>query len=48
MGEQVSCQVRVSKPKQRGGWEFVSADFALSDTAGRPVLGGQKYGLDTG
>ena len=42
VGEQVTCRASVSKPRQRGGWEFVSADFTLSDTDGQAVLEGKS------
>lgn len=42
VGEQVTCRASVSKPRQRGGWAFVSADFTLSDTDGQAVLEGKS------
>ena len=42
VGERVSCSAKLSRPLQRGGWQFVSAEFTLSGDNGEAVLGGKS------
>ena len=42
VGEQVSCFAKLSRPMERAGWQFVSAEFTMSGDDGESILGGKS------
>ena len=41
-GEEVSCIARMSRPIHRGGWQFISAEFAVYGAGGETLLTGKS------
>ena len=41
-GQEVSCTASISKPKRRGDWQFVSAQFTLRSTGGEALMDGKS------
>ena len=41
-GQEVSCIASISKPRRRGEWQFVSAQFTLRSTGGEALMGGKS------
>ncbi len=41
LGEEVSCMAKLSRPMRRGGWRFISADFAVHGPGGDAILMGK-------
>ena len=41
-GDEVLCRARVSRPRQRGDWSLMAAEFTVSKPDGGPVLAGKS------
>ena len=41
-GEEVSCTGSISRPRQRGAWQFVTADFQLRGKDGNDLVSGKS------